>query len=208
MLSLELGLPSRVGLDHMHIINEHYHVYNRGAHKAPIFLDGADYQRFLDLLYVANDKNHTTYNKYKPREMYIRPRVGLVDIKAYCLMPNHFHIALQEKTEGGTYKFMLKLCTAYSMYYNYKYDHPGTIFQGQYKSKHVDTDEYFRYLIQYIHLNPYSVEEPHMMKAVKPEHLEEAILCSRKYIYSSFKDHLGENRIQSTIIARPTLDAV
>jgi len=86
------------------------------------------------------------------------------------------------------------------MYYNNKYDHSGTIFQGQYKSKHVDTDEYLRYLIQYIHLNPFGIEEPEMNKAAKSEHLEDAIEYSKTYEYSSFKDYLGENRSQASIV--------
>lgn len=88
------------------------------------------------------------------------------------------------------------------MYFNAKYDHSGTIFQGQYKSKHIDSDEYFNYVIQYIHLNPYGIEEPDMMKSVKKEHLEKAFAYSKSYEYSSFKDYLGKIRPQGTILTR------
>ena len=115
-------------------------------------------------------------------------------------MPNHFHIGLKETTERGIEKFVHRLCTSYSTYYNKKYNHSGTILQGQYKSKLIDSDEYLRYLIQYIHLNPYGIEEPDLMKTAKPEYLAEAIEFSKKYEYSSYKDYLGEKRPQNAII--------
>jgi putative transposase len=183
----------------MHIIGEHYHVYNRGAHKAPIFHDKDDYDRFVSLLYIKNDVHRVDLRNIKPSQMFIYNREVLVDIFAYCLMPNHFHIGLKEITEKGIEKFVHKLCTSYTMYYNNKYDHSGTILQGQYKSKLVDSDEYLRYLIQYIHLNPFGIEEPDLMKTAKPEYLKEAIEFSKKYEYSSYKDYLGEKRPQNSI---------
>ena len=47
----------------------------------------------------------------------------LVQIGAYCLMPNHFHILITQVSEDGISKFMQKLSTAYAMYYNKKYNH-------------------------------------------------------------------------------------
>jgi len=64
---------------------------------------------------------------------------------------------MKEKTHNGISRFIHRLCTAYSMYFNVKHDHSGTIFQGQYKAKHIGNDDYFRYLIQYIHLNPFGI---------------------------------------------------
>ena len=92
------------------------------------------------------------------------------------------------------------------MYYNNKYDHSGTIFQGRCKSKCVDSDKYLRYLIQYIHLNPYGIEEPDMTKPARLEHLEEAVEYSKKYEYSSYKDYLGEKRPQNSIITQVLLE--
>lgn len=132
--------------------------------------------------------------------MFTFDRNVLVEMFAYCLMPNHFHIGLKEITEKGIEKFVHKLCTSYAMYYNNKYDHSGTIFQGQYKSKYIDSDEYLRYLLQYIHLNPFGIEEPDLMKTAKLESLEEAIEYSRKYQYSSYRDYLGEKRPQNNIL--------
>ncbi len=187
----------------MHATENHYHIYNRGAHKAPIFLDASDYHRFLHLLYVANCNKPVRLSQLNRARIYqYERRDTLVNIISYCLMPNHFHILVGEKTEKNIGRFMLKLCTAYSMYYNKKYSHSGTLFQGQYKSKYVGTDEYFRYLIDYIHLNPFSIDEPNMIKTAKPEYFDRAVAFSQKYEYSSYKDYLGENRLQRVILAR------
>jgi putative transposase len=189
----------------MHIIGERYHVYNRGAHKAPIFHDKNDYCRFISLLYIANNSRRVDLRNIKPHEIFTHERSLLVEIFVYCIMPNHLHIGLKEIKEKGIEKFIHKLCTSYVMYYNHKYGHSGTIFQGQYKSKCIDSDEYLRYLIQYIHLNPYGIEEPDLTKSAKLEHLEEAIEYSKKYEYSSYKDYLEEKRPQNSIIRRVDL---
>ena len=62
----------------------------------------------------------------------------LVNIGAYCLMPNHFHILITEKVEGGITKYMLKLMTAYTMYFNKKYGRTGTLCEGVFKSTHAN----------------------------------------------------------------------
>ena len=188
----------------MHIVGEHYHIYNRGAHKAPIFLDKNDYERFVSLLFTANDASprRIDLRRINYRDMFAYARDPLVDIYAYCLMPNHFHIGLNEIREKGVERFMRKLCTAYAMYYNGKYGHSGTIFQGEYKSKRVENDEQLRYLVQYIHLNPSGDEESDPTKTAKPERLKKAMEHSRKYEYSSLRDYLEEYRSRSAIITR------
>ncbi len=190
----------------MFTINEHYHIYNRGAHKEPIFRDESDFERFVALLYLANSQLRLDFKRIKPAELFnqTKTRPRLVDVIAYCLMPNHFHIVMKEIIEGGISRFMHKLCTSYSMYFNLKYDHSGTIFQGPFKSKHVGNDDYFRYLIQYVHLNPYGIDEPELMKTAKQENLDEAISVSREYEYSSYKDYLGEDRPQKVILQPAT----
>ncbi len=184
----------------MQHIGEYYHVYNRGAHKAPIFHDRSDYERFVSLLYIANNPQpliHPFWNK----DIFSQTRQEtLVHIFCYCLMPNHFHIGIQEKQELGIEHFMRKLCTAYVMYYNLKYKHSGTIFQGKYKSKRVTDDYYLMTLIEYIHLNPFGIEETDIMKSARPEYLREAIAYSKDYEFSSFKDYLGTNRPQGKLL--------
>ena len=186
----------------MKIINEYYHIYNRGAHKSLIFLDKSDYDRFWALLYIANSKKPLPKNWFKEKEWpNILDRNILVDIFSYCLMPNHYHLGLFEVEKDGIRRFTHKLVTAYTMYFNKKYNHPGTIFQGRYKYKHVNDDKYFNILLQYIHLNPYGVIEPDLLNTAKVDYLEEAITFSKEYEYSSFKDYLGIKRVQNNILS-------
>ena len=114
-------------------------------------------------------------------------------------MPNHFHILITEKTNGGISKFMQKLSTAYSMYYNKKYKRIGGLFEGKFKSQHADTDRYLKYLFSYIHLNPIKlIQRDWKENGIKNK--KEAINHLNKYIYSSYLDFIGEKRIQNKIL--------
>lgn len=180
---------------------DYYHIYNRGAHKATIFSDHQDYWRFLCLLYVGNNRDPFQLRDYSEKDVFHTDRKEiLVEIVAYCLMPNHFHLALKEHVPNGMTRFIRKVCTGYSMYYNIKYKHSGTIFQGKYKTKPVMDEQYFDILINYIHLNPFGIEEPNLTTESKKDLLPEAIEYSKKYEYSSFKDYLGEIRPQGPIL--------
>src|SRR3989344_979129 len=137
---------------------EYYHIYNRGNSKQNIFLDKEDYFRFISLLYISNTSE--SFNLYDLSRssnfsVYEIDKTDiLVHIGAFCLMPNHFHVLITQMEENGISKFMQKLSTAYSMYFNKKYKRTGCLFEGKFKSQHVDTDEYLKYLFSYIHLNP------------------------------------------------------
>lgn len=123
----------------------------------------------------------------------------LVDIGAYCLMPNHFHLLIREKTEGGITKFMSKLSTAYSMYFNNKHDRTGGLFEGRFKATHVDTDEYLKYLFSYIHLNPVKIIDP-KWKEDGINDRNEAKQYLLDYTHSSYQDYLEIQRKESQII--------
>lgn len=184
----------------MHMVGEHYHVYNRGAHKAPIFHDIYDYVRFQSLLYTANN-TEPLRNRWDQRKIWVHQnKEKLVEIFAYCLMPNHYHIGMIEKYPSGVERFMRRVCTSYVMYYNRKYMHSGSIFQGNPKSKLIDKDNYLRYLIDYIHLNPYGIEEPALSAKSKSEYRQKAIEYSQDYEFSSYKDYLGIIRPENLIL--------
>jgi len=185
---------------------KYFHIYNRGAHKAQIFHEGGDYERMLKLLYIANCSQPFLLRDFENKNVFEYERKDiLVNITAYCLMPNHVHLKLEEDDQVSHLritKFMRKLCTAYSQYYNLKYDHSGTIWQGSFKEKSSGDERYSDIITSYIHLNPYGIEEPEMTKEAKFENIAEAVKCAENYEYSSMKDYLGENRKQSTIINR------
>jgi len=179
---------------------EFYHIYNRGNNKNAIFLDNNDQKRFQKLLYICNSKTPVVFKTVQgmPLDKIDRGET-LVDIGAYCPMPNHFHILVKEKTNNGISKFMEKLSTAYSMYFNKKHERTGKLFEGRFQAKHIQKDEYLRYLFSYIHLNP--------VKIIDSEWKEKGIADMKKakeyladYKYSSYPDYMGVNREESLIL--------
>ncbi len=186
-------------------IEEFYHIYNRGTEKRQIFLDRADYFRFTVLLYLANSESPINMRETRiigPNyENLSRINQGeiLVDIGAYCLMPNHFHLLLRERVEGGISKFMLRLMTAYTMYFNGRHERVGSLWQGVFKAQHADSDNYLKYLFSYIHLNPIKlIQKDWKEKGIKD------IIKAKKYLkeyrYSSYLDYMEESRYQKIIL--------
>lgn len=164
---------------------EYYHLYNRGIDKKVIFLDKEDYTHFLYLMYVCN-----TTKSIKIRDLGKNFERGetVVYIGAYCLMPNHFHILLRTKNENGVSKYMRKLLTAYAMYFNKKYSRTGRLFANTFKSSHVNSDIYFKYIYAYIHLNPAKLIDKNWKdKRSKPK--TELLEFIFEYPYSSLSEY-------------------
>ena len=103
-------------------------------------------------------------------------------------MPNHFHILVKEKTENGTSVYMLKLLTAYSMYFNAKYDRTGRLYESTFKSSHVNNDEYLKYLYAYIHLNPAKLIDRNW-KEKRTKSKTELFKFVSEYRYSSIQEY-------------------
>ena len=191
-------------------IGEFYHIYNRGNSKNSIFIGKNDNIRFMFLLFIANSKNPVRIDNIV-RKCYkqglpllnvmkeIEREETLVDIGVYCLMPNHFHLLLHEKTEGGITKFMGKLLTGYSMYFNKKYERTGGLFEGTFKAEHADKDEYLKYLFAYIHLNPVKLIEPKWREVGVVDKVRVKKYL-KEYKYSSYFDYLGEEKEERLIL--------
>jgi len=144
---------------------EIYHVYNRGVDKRTIVLDQEDADRFVQSLVEFNTEQaigslyqnsfrkkllRGSTSKYSDEE---KKNEKPVEVIAYCLNPNHFHFILRQVTERGIEKFMQRLGTGYTMYFNKKYERSGVLFQGAFKAIHVDTDAYLLQLSVYVNLN-------------------------------------------------------
>lgn len=127
-----------------------YHIYNRGVEKRVIFKDDQDYAVFLSFLkryldtYPHKDNSGREYTWLAPK----------VELLAFCLMPNHFHLLALQKKVGGLRAFMQSLLTSYSMYFNWKYKRVGPLFQHRYAASMIDSDSYLLHISRYIHLNP------------------------------------------------------
>lgn len=188
-------------------IDEYYHVYNRGVDKRAIFLDATDYHRFLILLYLCNNTAPVNleehFRKGRGFTEIFNARRGdpIVAIGAWCLMPNHFHLLCKEITEGGLQKFMLKLSTGYSMYFNTKNQRTGALFEGRFKAQHIDSDRYLKYIYSYIYLNPVKlVSGEGFWKEIGIQDKDAVISFLQNYPYVSWRRR-DSNKILDGIIS-------
>lgn len=175
------------------IQNEYYHVLNRGNNKQPIFKDKRDWIRLLFLILyfqspvtLRNISRQVSYfaehKKFNPPENTIKEIINsrCIELVAFTLMPNHFHLILYELKEGGISNYMKRILGGYTKYFNTKNEVSGHLFQGPFKAVHIKDDPQLIYLSAYIHRNIREVE-----KWAGKEHF---------FPYSSFKDYLEENR--------------
>jgi putative transposase len=190
---------------------EFFHIYNRGNSKQEIFLDEEDYFRFIKLLYLSNSiyninfrndivKKHISAFDFERGE-------SLVNIGAYVLMPNHFHIYLSPKPRLGpdeelnnVAKFMLKLCTSYSKYFNKKYNRTGKLFEDKFKSVHIVTENQAKYLFSYIHLNPIKlIQSDWKENGIKNK--DKALKFLHDYKWSSLDYYQGVQKDENKILS-------
>ncbi|TSC53162.1 MAG: transposase IS200-family protein [Parcubacteria group bacterium LiPW_39] len=139
------------------------HVYNRGNRKQPIVRDAKDKWHFLQMLYYFNHEISVP-NPFRELKTLLRinfnnqliwpsawrERKPIVKILSFSLVRNHFHLLLKEIQEGGVTMFMRKVGTGMANYFNTKYQESGRLFQGSYKARLVDTDNYLKYISVYI----------------------------------------------------------
>lgn len=179
-------------------VNDHYyHIYNRGVDKRKIFLTNEDYYRFVHDLFEFNDLDATInlkwrFDKYRGSNS-IREdsKTHLVDIICFCLMPNHFHLILRQVREKGITKFMQKLGTGYTMYFNQKCQRTGALFEGRFKAILIEKEEYLIHLSRYIHINPVERIEPNW----KEEGIKDWPRVNKfleQYKWSSYLDYIGK----------------
>ncbi|MEK7147692.1 MAG: transposase [Patescibacteria group bacterium] len=171
---------------------ELYHIYNRGVDKRTIFKNRVDLDRFL-----------TGIKQFNTREVIgslgrghgVSTKAKLVNLIAYCINQNHFHFILEPVSEKGIERFMHKLGMGYSKYFNTKYKRSGALFQGSFKAKHIDSNEYLLHLSAYINLNHMAHSRGHgvstLSKTSWSEYTKEnssGDICDKKIILEQFKN--------------------
>jgi len=188
-------MPKRIPFSSDHI----YHVYNRGVEKRKIFLENRDYVRFIHDLFILNNENSVSninyyFEGYAIEKNLIerKPRKLLVEILAFALMPNHFHLILRQKANNGIVRFMQKIGVAYSKFFNQKYDRVGSLFQGRFKSVILENESHFLYLPFYVHANPVSLMNGKSSVRKMMGYLE-------SYRWSSHLDYSGKHNFPSVI---------
>lgn len=159
-----------------------YHIYNRGVGKMKIFEDEKDFRVFLyrlkENLFPEKKKVENFILRKKTYERKLLPPNSF-DLICYCLMPNHFHLLIQQKTNLPISKLVLKICTGYSMYFNKKHDRVGSLFQGIFKAVPIENNEQLLWTSLYIHENP---QKSGLVKT------------PTNYKWSSFLDYVEPNR--------------
>jgi len=136
--------------------NEHYHIFNRGVDKRKIFQETEDLLRFfqsMDEFNAINPIDSIYVNSFRQLRSSTPKSEKLVNFLCYCLNPNHYHFILEQLVDKGIEKFMHRLGTGFTNYFNEKYNRSGSLFQGRYKAIHINSDEYLLHLSAYINLN-------------------------------------------------------
>lgn len=177
------------------IDEQYYHVYNRGNEKRRIFETSRDYQRFLKTIKYYQIEGpkpkfshfpNLTFNKLDKTKK-------LVEIIAYCLMPNHFHLLIKQNRKNGITEFMSKLLNSYTKYYNTKYDRVGALLQGMFKAILIESDAQLIHVSRYIHLNPITSHLVKKLDQYKWSSYQEYIenepegFCAKEIILGQFK---------------------
>jgi len=146
----------------------YYHLYNRGINKAEIFNNSQDYGVFLSylknyllpkdekkLFIMLQSKNNSFSEKDTALKLLrLENYFDRIQLIAYCLMPNHFHMLVHQTNRDDIQFFMKSLLTRFVKYINQKYKRTGPLFEGRYKAVLIQSDEQLVFLSRYIHRNP------------------------------------------------------
>ena len=188
------------------VIGHYYHVYSRGVDKRDIFVDGEDFGRFLRTMREFNNQEpigglrmHQFYDDQQKKEL--GRSEPLVHIICYCLNPNHFHMVLEQVAERGVERFMHRLGTGYTKYFNAKHKRSGTFFQGRFKAAHITTDAYLIHVSVYVNLNNrvHKLRSP-ASKSSWQEYIQglnnnhDDAMCKKEIILGQFKTILEYRR--------------
>ena len=194
---------------------EYYHLYSRGNNKREIFFNDQDKDRFIKLLYLCNSIKGINF-----RDDIVNQNIDawdfdrgkpIVSIGAWVLMSNHIHIYIKclefspkspksDLGENGITLFIRKVLTSYVKYINKKYDRTGGLFEGTFKSKHIDNDEYAKYNFSYMHLNPVKlIDSGWKESGIKDK--KKTLDFLDKYKWSSYQDYRGKKRPENKIIS-------
>lgn len=187
-----------------------FHLVNRGIEKRKIFFEEKDYLRFIHNLCDFNDAENVVLSYYRRRRASLRvsdvarptkptrEKKEVVDILAWCLIPNHPHVFAQEKVHGGISLFSKKIIGGYTKHFNEANKREGVLFQGRTKIIKVSRDAHLIHLPFYIMTNPLDLIEPKWReKGIR--NLKRAVDFLENYRYSSFQDLIGKENFPFVI---------
>lgn len=145
---MPITMPSR-NVYKTDVEHSYYHVYARGQSRGKIYLDEADYAKFISLFqrYLSEQPQMDSIGVAYPH-LYDE-----LELLCFCLMENHFHLLLYQRDEGAMQRFMRSVMTSYSRYFNKKYNRSGPLFETRYKASRISSPSYLEHVSRYIHLN-------------------------------------------------------
>lgn len=185
------------------VVGEIYHVFNRSIARQLIFKNQKDHQRIIDVInFYRFNKLPLRYSHYSRLskdhksqfdEDFLINSKPILNIIAYCIMPNHFHFLLQPVIKNGISDFMRNVQNSYSKYYNTKYERTGSLFQSMFKAVRIETNEQLLHVCRYIHLNPVTAYLLEIDRLVE-------------YPWSSFRNYLLDSQNESFVSPELVLD--
>lgn len=183
-----------------------YHVVNHGVEGRNLFLDSGDYARFVhdlfefnDMAPVLNSGRIATLNGLR-NQSFGTDRERIVDIHAWCLMRDHYHILVSERVDGGLTKFLRKLNVGYANYVNDRYARRGTLFRGRTKKVLIERQAHFLYVVHYIHFNPLDyLRTANKWRSGTVGSQAEALKHLHAYKWSSYLDYIGTKNFPSVL---------
>ena len=190
---------------------EIYHLVLRGIDDNLIFKDINDYYRGIFSIYEFNTTKPITIQKRRKIRARIKKTIRdsgrdpvstsderdkLVDILAFCFMPNHIHLLVKQLKDEGIVKFMNKLGAGYGGYYNRKYKRKGYVFQNRFSAVHIKDNNQLKIVFVYIHTNPTAfIESKWKEKGIKES--QKVIKFLEDYKWSSYQDYIGKKNFPS-----------
>ncbi|NBD73787.1 hypothetical protein GVX82_01970 [Patescibacteria group bacterium] len=144
------------------VTGEYYHIFGRGVEKRDIFVDDDDVSRFLQGLILFNSTErigsiHEAQWTKKSRNVHKdeqpEPVSKLVDVVAYNLLPNHYHLLLRQCVDRGISTFMQCHVGGYTKHFNQRHDRVGSLFQSTFRSEYISSDAQLRYVSAYVNFN-------------------------------------------------------
>lgn len=158
---------------HPLVVNQYYHVYNRGVDKRDIFMGREDLRRFVSSIKEFNNIKPSCSLResiqHKSGVQHLSENPPLVSIVCYCINPNHFHFILKQEVDNGISEFFKRLLGGYTNYFNKMHKRSGALFQGRFKSHLINSDQYILKIRPYVNMN-YLIhdipeEKRHLVKA-------------------------------------------
>jgi len=170
------------------VIDEYYHICSKSIAGYKIFNTKEEYLRMLFSMRYYQIKGisvafsdfmkKSSIDSFNEKFFEVSDKKDfLVNITAFCIMPTHIHLIVQQLVEKGISRFMSNILNSYTRYFNLKHKRRGPLWEGRFKSVLVENDEQLLHLTRYIHLNPTSagiIDKP------------------QEWIFSSYREYIGK----------------